>query len=236
MTHIIKTISNSGRIRTTPQMVTTDNVFGTTIANKTLTSNKMVGDFYCVELFVHKDIVKTEVVAPPPPHEMNVPYRSQWDTDANNRSSDCGQTCVAMLAEWRGVRVAVNDLRVQSATNGLSTGEDLVANFKKIGMSAIVQYIVAGDVVNLEPEKLPCICLVRYGEFKRSNVQDDAFMGWHWLVLLQQNTDGSVLTHDPNFWGTRRSEGDRKVYTKDEWDRAFVGQSSPHRRIIVRLI
>jgi murein DD-endopeptidase MepM/ murein hydrolase activator NlpD len=147
-----------------------------------------------------------------------VPYRSQWDVDANNRNDDCGQTCVAMLAGWRGVNVRINDLPYQSTPAGDTSAENLVSNF-------------AFNRVNLQAHRvdlpvnvsapLNAICLVWYGGFERDNVQDRAFRGWHWVVLLEEHND-HVVVHDPDFWSPRREEGACKRYSRAEWNAAFI--------------
>jgi hypothetical protein len=181
---------------------------------------RIIGDWWQVPGgFVHASMVE-QVETTPDTHTGvptdQVPYRSQWDIDANNRSSDCGQTCVAMLAEWRGVKVNVNDLRFQSSASGLSNANDLITNFKSIGLSARKVVSPLG-----ETPPLPAICLMWYGGLRRENVQDKKYKGWHWLVLLEV-TDTQVITHDPDFWQPRRAEGAFKPYSLEEWKAAFI--------------
>ncbi len=181
---------------------------------------KLSGDWWQVPGgFVHASMIETVETTPDNhigiPSEQ-VPYRSQWDNDANNRTSDCGQTCVAMLAEWRGVKVNVNDLRFQSSASGLSTADDLIANLKSVGLSARKVVSPIG-----ETPSLPAICQMWYGGLLRENVQDKKYKGWHWVVLLEVK-DTQVITHDPDFWPPRRGEGAFKAYSLDEWKAAFI--------------
>lgn len=148
---------------------------------------------------------------------LSVPYRSQWDSDASDRPSDCGLACVAMLAQWRGIYVAINDLQHAHEDSGITDWNHLVNNFASIELQAGIFSTPMEQLI----ERLPAICLVWYGGFERSSVQDVNFTGWHWVVLLQQHDD-HVVVHDPNFkWG-RRNEGHQKRYSAAEWQRTFI--------------
>ncbi len=121
-----------------------------------------------------------------------------------------------MVAEARGVDVKINDLRIQSSTNGMSTAVDLVKNFQAIGLKAQTVPVPKGsNAVS------GALCLVNYAGFNRTSVQDKNYTGWHWVVFLQQ-TETHVVVHDPDFWGARRNDGASKVYTITEWNKAFM--------------
>ena len=68
---------------------------------------------------------------------LKVPYRSQWDADANNKDSGLRTNLLlAMVSQWMGVNTRINDLRFQSQPAGLSSGQDLVNNFNALGLKA----------------------------------------------------------------------------------------------------
>lgn len=163
-----------------------------------------------VEIIRDRNIAQGEIDA--------IPYRSQWDVDANNRNDDCGQTCVAMLAEWRGVNVRVNDLPFQSVPAGDTTATDLVRNLGSdaVKLPAHIVPVAMGD-----NPPLASICLIWYGGLRRSSVQDVGYVGWHWVVLIDEQAN-HVIVHDPDFWGDRRDEGSCKQYSREEWDMAFI--------------
>jgi hypothetical protein len=162
----IKTTANKVRLRRTPEFLTTNVVrllgMGTVFENP-----KKSGDWWRVtDGYVHASTVEEIAdplpppTTPPPPtpgqyDPRTVPYRSQWDTDATNRSSDCGQTCVAMLAQWRGINVKVRDLKIQSSTKGTTTPQDLLKNLTSIGMKGKILEVPMGQTPTL-----PAICLV----------------------------------------------------------------------------
>lgn len=214
MVHI--TVKQSSNVRRTPDKSTYANIAFVTETPLTAEAEP-IGDWYkfTLELYAHKDVA---AVMPVPPNVVtDIPYRSQWDLDANKRSSDCGQTCVAMLADSRGIDVSINDLRFQSTTRGETTAEDLIKNFASIGLKADKVMLIKPYM----PPAVGSICLVKYSGFNRASVQDKGFLGWHWVVYLAETAD-YVVVHDPNFSGTRRNEGALKLYTMQEWRKAFV--------------
>lgn len=217
----IRIKEDSVRLRTSPEFLA-NNVL-TLLARDTIFSDaEEQGDWWKVDNgFVHRSmaeeikIQKTEIttnLSDP----LTVPYRSQWDVDADNRINDCGQTCVAMLAQWQGVQVAINDLRFQQTPTGLTTANDLIRSFNSLKLSAQIVRQPFGQIA-----PLPAICLIWYGGLDRDNVQDKKFNGLHWLVLLAQE-ESSVITHDPDFWDRRRNEGQHKRYSLAEWKRSFI--------------
>jgi hypothetical protein len=240
----IKTTANKVRLRRTPEFKTT-NVARLLPIGTVFDNPRKHGDWWNVgEGYVHASTVEeiadpapqpTPTPAPPPtaPGQYDprtVPYRSQWDTDASNRSSDCGQTCVAMLAQWQGINVKVRDLKIQSSSKGLTTPQDLVKNFATIKMKGKILEVPMAQT----PSVLPAICLMWYGGLKRSSVQDTRFRGWHWLVLLEQTAE-YVVTHDPDWFDKRRDEGAFKRYSIGEWNAAFIPYNGGNRRTAVVL-
>ncbi|NWF70846.1 MAG: hypothetical protein HXY40_17310 [Chloroflexi bacterium] len=233
----IRVLQNKVRLRRSPEFKTT-NVVRLLAKDSVFENPRKHGDWWKVaDGYIHASMVEEIADAPVEPTKpaepekpgvgLFVPYRSQWDVDASNRSSDCGQTCVAMLADWKGVKVRVNDLKIQSSRSGLTTAKNLVDNFATIGLKAKE---VAVPLAEIPP--LPAICLMWYGGLKRSSVQDRGFRGWHWLVLLEQTAD-YVVTHDPNYFDKRRDEGAFKRYSSDEWNKAFIPYMGSKRTAVV---
>ena len=232
----IQTLYDAVRLRSTPEFCQT-NVLRLLPKGAIFEGAKRQAEWWAVtDGYVHASMVglveKPDIITPPDPADpLTVPYRSQWDTDAANRTCDCGQTCVAMLAAWRQIPIHIHDLLHQSTPSGLSSAKDLVNNFNTIGLSAEVIQLAPAQALT----RLPAICLMYYGGLERSSVQDKKYKGWHWLVLLQQ-CDSHVVVHDPDFWGQRRAEGAQKQYSLAEWQRAFIpfdSQSSTCKTAIV---
>lgn len=133
-----------------------------------------------------------------------VPYRSQWDADAQRVKSDCGPACVAMLLEYHGVKITIDDI---SALCGLgsdkkyTTSTDLASASKKCGL---VLDTVTGWTLEQFAARCPCIVLVHYGTF--ADRLDQNYTSGHWVVLLGVY-DNQAIYHDPDWWPPRRDEG-----------------------------
>lgn len=164
------------------------------------------------------------------PFVMTIPYRSQWDSDANARSADCGAACCAMLAQWQGIDKPINSFPHQSSSNGLTTAAHLVQNLTDIGLDAITI-----ELDKLAPTPRSAICLNWYGGFERSSVQDTGYTGWHWMILLHED-ETQVLCHDPDWWGSRRNEGAYHRFTRAEWDAAFIPYPGDSTKTAVALL
>ncbi len=54
---------------------------------------------------------------------IQVPYRSQHDSDAQLARADCGPACIAILLEWRGVAVAVDDISRMTGMGYTNAGQ-----------------------------------------------------------------------------------------------------------------
>ena len=142
-------------------------------------------------------------------------FRSQWDMDGNQRRNDCGPACVAMVLASVGQDVPINTLSQIDIGDDGTTAAELIALLAK-------HDVIAHQTAM---RTAPAICLVKYSGFRRSNVQDVNFTGWHWLILL--SIDASRVTvHDPDWWGSRRNEGSNKAYSRAEWDAAFIPYGS----------
>lgn len=148
------------------------------------------------------------------------PYASQWDPDANKRNSDCGQTCVKMVAESYGIHVKTNSLPYQSAPNGLTTANQIIQNLRFVGLDGKFSRYHTIDL------KTGDICLITYGKISPEHKQDQHFKGLHWLVFLGLDDTGDhVEVNDPNFYGTRRDEGKSHFLDRGEWESSFTGQT-----------
>ncbi len=140
------------------------------------------------------------------PAVMAVPYRSQWDEDANKRNSDCGPACVAMLLDYKGVYVAINQLGDEANMN---QHPDYTGPLDLIKAAAAHQLTLT-RALNITLDQLkahvPAIVLVHYGTLHALPTQDQRFGAGHWLVVIGVN-DASVIVHDPNWRGAQRNQG-----------------------------
>ncbi len=167
-----------------------------------------VGSYWESKVYIAKEAAT--VIGQPPSNGLVIPYRSQWDVDANNRASDCGMACVAMLAESKGIKVPINSI-LPASPQGWSTAAELAGALRKLGLAATER---ASDSPG-------SIILVKYGALPG---RMDTFAGFHWMVLLEKTPTG-VIVHDPDWWGSRRSEGANKWYPTQAYATAFQGSA-----------
>jgi hypothetical protein len=167
---------------------------------------------YLLELRKVADMIEAlDKPAVMPPDLPDLVYRSQWDVDAKFVKSDCGPTSLAMLLDYRGIHIAIDDI---SRTCGLgpakkyTTAGDLVNAARAYGLELAP---VSGWTLEQFAARTPCIVLVHYSVFK--DRQDVNYTNGHWVVLLGVR-DHTAIFHDPDWWTPRRNEGaSRKVDT-----------------------
>lgn len=135
---------------------------------------------------------------------LTVPYRSQWDVDAQAFKSDCGPTSLAMLLDWRGKRISIDALArecLMSAEKPYTNKDDLIRVARLHGLSlSRLQPLTLFDLETEIRAGRPCIALVRYSDFGDLR-QDKNFVGTHWLVVVGFDA-GSIIMHDPDWRGT----------------------------------
>jgi uncharacterized protein YvpB/LysM repeat protein len=150
---------------------------------------------------------------------LDVPYRSQWDDDANKSTTDCGPACLAMVLGYYGRQANINEL--YAATN--------VEPSKYIGFGQL-QQVARGydltfnygeghklnDLKGWIDEDKPVIALVKYSYWSQIEPgvsTQDAFPGPHFVVVVGYG-DGNIYVNDPNYWPPRRQEGHRKAWSE----------------------
>lgn len=164
------------------------------------------------DLLKYADMIETlDKPVIEPPDLSAVPYRSQWDEDAQLVRSDCGPAALAMLLDYRGIHIAIDDI---SRACGLgsakkyTTAADLARVSKSFGLELVA---VSEWTLEQLAAQAPCIVLVHYSAFK--DRQDQNYTGGHWLVLLGVRGNEAIF-HDPDWQAPRRNEGaSRRVDT-----------------------
>ena len=163
------------------------------------------------------DMIDASIV--PSPTMVEVPYRSQHDDDARISRSDCGPACIAMLLEWHGVRVTIDDISRATSMGATNAGQ-LIAAAGRYGVQ--LKRFAPMSLTDLEElinHGRPPIALIKYGDLG-DHRQDMNYTGLHWIVVVGYDK-GNIYINDPNYWGARRQEGKGLVVSRATFDHAW---------------
>jgi len=153
------------------------------------------------------------------PVMVDVPYRSQWDADGGLSRGDCGPTCVAMLLEWLGIKVRIDDITRETSMGPTNAGQ-LISAAGKHGLKITrVSDMTLADLELDIREKKPLIALVKYSDFGDQR-QDMKYAGLHWVVVVGYDRQ-NIYIHDPDYQGERRLEGMQHPIAKAMFERAW---------------
>lgn len=162
---------------------------------------------------------------------LGVPYRSQWDDDANKSRTDCGPACLAMVLGYYGTQVAINELL---AATGAAPGQYVsFGQMQRVARPYGVTFDYAvnhtlDDLKRWVGEGKPAIALVRYGVWSRIRPRvstQDTFTGPHFVVVVGYG-EGNIYINDPNYWPPRREEGHRKAWSEELFNQAWSNVGS----------
>ena len=162
----------------------------------------------------------------------SIPYKSQYDSDAETYRNDCGPACVAMILNGLGVNVTTN--AVYRKTGASSTGYVSVSQMIRAAQSYGVNfdYFYPWSLNDLKlavrAGKAP-ITLVHYGAWSKLGKTQSSFSGPHFVVIVGYDED-YIYVNDPLWWGTRRKEGERKRWTYKEFSAAWSTASKDGNR------
>ncbi len=174
---------------------------------------------------------------------LDVPYRSQWDDDANKSTTDCGPACLAMVLDYYGEHVSIDKLF--SAT-GVQPGRYVgFGQLQQVSRDYGVTFTYGAnfklnDLKRWVDEGKPAIALVKYShwsQIKPGSSTQDGFTGPHFVVVVGYGDD-NIYINDPNYWSPRREEGHRKAWSEALFNLAWsnVGTASlpnPNNSVIV---
>jgi hypothetical protein len=155
-----------------------------------------------------------------------VPYRSQWDKDADfsGSTADCGPACVAMVLEFYGRVIDINQL---SRDAGLTSNRhftlpaDLIRAASLYGTTLVRRYACTLDTLADEiAARRPVICLIHYGALDTLR-QDRNYNIGHWIVVVGVD-DKSVYIHDPDWQVLHRDQGRGLAIPRDMFVKAWA--------------
>lgn len=145
--------------------------------------------------------------------KLKIPYRSQWDTDAKDHSSDCGPTSVAMLLNGKRVAITPDELYtyigvrpkftyIPDLKNAAWGAGQLNLTYKAYANSQQALQELRKNIDN----GYAFIALVKYKPWIK--LTGNQFEYGHFLVVTGYD-DTHIFVHDPLFglWA-RREKGE----------------------------
>ena len=152
---------------------------------------------------------------------LEVPYKSQWDSDAGISKDDCGPTCLAMILNYYGEKVTTDDVfRATGAKiDRYVTISQLIKAGNKWGYKGHWEInCTEVRIKQLLNRRLPPIALIHYEPL--SSRQDKNFKGGHFVIMVGEDWDVWIV-NDPDFWAQYREHGNHHRYLKPEFIRAW---------------
>jgi len=150
---------------------------------------------------------------------LNVPYKSQWDTDAYKTNNDCGPTSCAMVLNFYGGSYTTNQVFEETgAGTGFITAIQLRKAMYTLGY---VMNLTSGrkiaDLKASIDRGIPVMVVLHYGYLTDNQ---DSFTGAHILVVVGYDDNG-IYFNDPDFYSSRREEGKQRYNKNADFDRAW---------------
>ncbi len=153
---------------------------------------------------------------------LEVPYASQWDADAQTSRDNCGPTSIKMVLEFYGEKNLTTDQIFKltgASANGLISISQLQTAIKALGYTSTYEVGVTPQrIQDVLAKGVVPIALVHYGDF--SSRQDTGFSGGHLFPVDGFRSDG-YFVNDPDFIGAIRSQGDHHFYTKKDFEKGW---------------
>lgn len=151
-----------------------------------------------------------------------VPYKSQWDPDANDSRDDCGPTSASMVLEFLdGKKRTSNEVFVKTgaAKDQAITIPQLQNAIAQYGFTS--QFYVGQTIEQLKAwidKGIIPIALVHYGDL--SSRQDKGFSGGHFFPVVGYRND-AIIANDPDFYAPLRGDGDHHGYLLTDFINAW---------------
>jgi hypothetical protein len=148
---------------------------------------------------------------------MTIKYFSQWAESGVGREA-CGEAAVQMALSASGIFPSCLELvNIADPARDGTLASDLIRLFWHYGISAQV-------VTGASLPDVPAILLFNYGALSRSDVWDTNYRGDHWFILLGIEGEYAIVD-DPDYAGSRITEGDHKRYKLSEIKAGYAGQA-----------
>jgi uncharacterized protein YvpB len=177
---------------------------------------------------------------------LDVPYRSQWDEDANKSTTDCGPACLAMVLNYYDIHLSINQL---FTATGVRPGRYVgFGQLQRVAQDYGLAFTYSvnrklDDLKRYIDEGKPSIALVKYSFWSQIEPRistQDSFTGPHFVVVVGYG-DGNIYVNDPNYWPPRREEGYRKAWSEVLFNLAWSNvrttrMPNPNNSVIVPIV
>ncbi len=160
--------------------------------------------------------------------KLQIPYRSQWDKDAKDHSSDCGPTSVAMLLNGKRVAITPDELYsyigvrpkftfIPDLKNAAWGAGQLTLTYKRYANASQALQGLRDNIDNGHA----FIALVKYKPWVK--LTGNKFEFGHFLVVTGYSAD-HVFVHDPLFglWA-QRAKGEYFRFTNKQFLEGWGG-------------
>jgi hypothetical protein len=156
----------------------------------------------------------------------SIPYKSQYDPDANEFRNDCGPACLAMVLGGFGISASTNAVHRRSGVQGdrYVSITQLMNAASSYGLT--FEYFYAWTVPQLIEtvrSGKAVIALVHYGAWSQMNPgisTQNTFQGPHFVVVIGAD-DRMIYVNDPLWKEERRAQGFRKAWTHAQFYTAW---------------
>ena len=156
---------------------------------------------------------------------LNVPYKCQNDPDANQKRTDCGPCCVAMILGGIGQQVTTNAVTTAANMQGDSglTQSQVVSAAAAFGLNmAWSQGFTLDDLKKFIDNGQPPIALVKYANLP--DRVDKGSTGGHYVVVVgYDDAAQNILINDPDMFPWAHAAGFQKAYSYNTWMSAWGG-------------
>ena len=156
----------------------------------------------------------------------SIPYKSQFDPDADEFRNDCGPASLAMVLHAYGVNVSTNAVYRKTGTkaNDFVSLAQLMRAAQSYGYP--LDYFHSWTLAQLKAkisEGRPVMLLVHYGAWSQLQPgvsTQSSFKGPHFVVVVGFD-DEHIYVNDPLWRDERRIEGFRRAWTHQQFDEAW---------------
>ncbi|MCP5095781.1 MAG: LysM peptidoglycan-binding domain-containing protein, partial [Chloroflexi bacterium] len=147
-----------------------------------------------------------------------IPYRSQWDADAQTHSADCGPTCMAMILNYHGKDISPDGVYAHlppKEKDEFTLFHEMIKGVRKNNVgTAYKKYDnrnqgLTGLRANINAGK-PMIALVKYSPWREATGNK---FDWGHFVVVTGYDDAHIYVNDPLFglWRSRFRGKDLKL-------------------------